>query len=110
MSMPEKRETRKKAGILIRDDWSEIIVRLTDEQAGMMIKTLCRYKLGMPNKRQNDTFIAATLDGWLIRVKQDMDEYEERCRKNSENQKRRWEREREQLKERESFEVLSGGE
>ena len=61
--MPEKRETRKKAGILIRDDWSEIIVRLTDEQAGMMIKTLCRYKLGLPNKRQNDTFIAATLDG-----------------------------------------------
>lgn len=84
---------RKYPGIVIRDDWAALMVRLTPEQAGELIQGLCQYKLGQEVKTPSEDLLGATLEAWIPRLQADLDEYDARCAQNAENARRRWERE-----------------
>lgn len=84
---------RKYPGIVIRDDWAALMVRLTPEQAGELIQGLCQYKLGQEVKTPSEDLLGATLEAWIPRLQADLDEYDARCAQNAENARRRWDRE-----------------
>lgn len=83
---------KKYPGIVIRDDWAALMVRLTPEQAGELIQGLCQYKLGQEVKTPSEDLLGATLEAWIPRLQADLDEYDARCAQNAENARRRWER------------------
>lgn len=83
---------KKYPGMVIRDDWAALMVRLSPEQAGELIQGLCQYKLGQEVKRPTEDLLGATLEAWIQRLQADLDAYEDRCRQNAENARRRWER------------------
>lgn len=83
---------KKYPGMVIRDDWAALMVRLSPEQAGELIQGLCQYKLGQGVKKPTEDLLAATLEAWIQRLQADLDAYEDRCRQNAENARRRWER------------------
>lgn len=83
---------KKYPGIVIRDDWAALMVRLTPEQAGELIQGLCQYKLGQEVKTPSEELLGATLEAWIPRLQADLDEYDARCAQNAENARRRWER------------------
>lgn len=83
---------KKYPGIVIRDDWAALMVRLTPEQAGELIQGLCQYKLGQEVKRPSEDLLDATLEAWIPRLQADLDEYDARCAQNAENARRRWQR------------------
>lgn len=84
---------RKYSGIVIRDDWAALMVRLSPEQAGELIQGLCQYKLGQDVKTPSEDLLGATLESWIQRLQADLDAYDARCAQNAENARRRWERE-----------------
>lgn len=83
---------KKYPGIVIRDDWAALMVRLTPEQAGELIQGLCQYKLGQEVRRPSEDLLDATLEAWIPRLQADLDEYDARCAQNAENARRRWQR------------------
>lgn len=83
---------KKYPGIVIRDDWAALMVRLSPEQAGELIQGLCQYKLGLEVKTPSEDLLGATLEAWIPRLQADLDEYDARCAQNAENARRRWER------------------
>ena len=81
-----------KTSFVIREDMSTLFESLDDVSAGQLIKGLCAHQKGNDVTIENSILNAAFLMfcAWLD---EDNRRYEEKCRKNSENIRKRWNKE-----------------
>ena len=73
-----------KKSFIIFDNWARLFTELPTEEAGILIKMLCNYKLGKEVDTQNQTVYAM-----FMMMKMSLDEsdklYQEKCEKNKIN-------------------------
>lgn len=81
--------SKEKKGFIIYDDVMEVVKRLTDEEAGQLLRGLLNYSIS-----GRDPKFEGVLEFVFIPIKQQMDrdaeKYEARCEKNRENANKRW--------------------
>lgn len=78
-----------KTSFVVREDMVTLFESLDDVSAGQLIKALCAHQKGKESVIENGILNAAftMFCGWLD---EDSRKYEEKCRKNSENIRKRW--------------------
>lgn len=83
--------SKEKKGFIVYDDNYEVIKRLSDEEAGRLLKGMLEYSIS-----GKDPKFKGVLEFVFIPIQQQMDrnaeKYAARCEKNRENVKLRWER------------------
>ena len=81
--------SKEKKGFIVYDDIMEVVKRLTDEEAGQLLKGLLNYSIS-----GQDPKFKGVLEFVFIPIKQQMDrdaeKYEAKCEKNRENANKRW--------------------
>lgn len=88
MSLPAKTKQRKKTFLLYYDQ-SQIWDGLSDNQAGKLIKLLHRNL--PPSSQIEDPLIKYAYKIIKKKIDDDYDKWIEKCKKNKENAKKRWE-------------------
>lgn len=66
------------------DDWMTLIMSMTEEQAGELIKSIAAHRLGAEYKAADPT-VLVILPMIISRLDADAEKYAERCRKNAES-------------------------
>ena len=83
--------SKEKKGFIVYDDIMEVVARLSDEEAGQLLKGMLSYSIS-----GKDPKFEGVLEFVFIPIKQQMDrnaeKYAAKCEKNRENVKLRWER------------------
>ena len=78
-----------KKSFLFYCDWIETIEILSDEQAGQLIKHIMRY-VNDQAPENNDPFVSLAFAPIRAALKRDLEKYESKRKKNSENALKRW--------------------
>jgi hypothetical protein len=83
--------SKEKKGFIVYDDNMEVVSRLSDEEAGQLLKGMLEYSITGKQPK-----FKGVLEFVFIPIKQQMDrnaeKYAAKCEKNRENVKLRWER------------------
>lgn len=81
--------SKEKKGFIVYDDIIEVVDRLSDEEAGQLLKGMLRYSIN-----GQDPKFKGVLEFVFIPIKQQMDrnseKYAAKCEKNRENANKRW--------------------
>ena len=78
-----------KSFILHKDSLS-ILDKLGDEQAGQLFKAIYQYQNNKELPKKLDPITDLLITPFINQFKRDQEKYEEKCRKNRENAKKRW--------------------
>ena len=94
-----------KKSFLMYIDWYDIIADLSEEQLGKLIKAAFLYNSGQdPEAANMDAVTRREFKHWQKAFDRDAEKYQQRCNKNRENIKIRWQRKRQQDAKKKSFE------
>ena len=81
--------SKEKKGFIVYDDIMEVVGRLSDEEAGQLLKGMLRYSINGQEPK-----FKGVLEFVFIPIKQQMDrnaeKYAAKCEKNRENANKRW--------------------
>lgn len=81
--------SKEKKGFIVYDDIMEVVDRLSDEEAGQLLKGMLKYSIN-----GQDPKFKGVLEFVFIPIKQQMDrnaeKYAAKCEKNRENANKRW--------------------
>ena len=75
--------------ILYKDSLS-ILNKMEDKQAGQLFKVIYHYQINNKLPEDIDPVLDLLVTTFINQFKRDQEKYEERCRKNKENAKKRW--------------------
>jgi len=79
----------KRKSFVMHQSWATLIRELPNEQAGDLIKAICRYQ-DDPEAMPEDPIMAAVFGMIREKLDEDADAYEETCRRRSEAAAARW--------------------
>jgi len=82
-------QNNSKSFILHKDSLS-ILDKMEDKQAGQLFKVIYHYQINNKLPEDIDPVLDLLVTTFINQFKRDQEKYEEKCRKNKENAKKRW--------------------
>ena len=78
---------KRKDSYLMYKNWSKGICKLTDEQAGQLLKTICIFQDGEAVEEPEDVEVAALFEIFKIKMIEDAEAYQAKCERLANNLK-----------------------